>query len=113
MDEGTWKKGDRVVVSNDPERGPGAIDGEVLVVSAGEHHVRFWPVLFDDLSEEMIEEKRLARAPARASRRRFRVGEVVRTSGALSGNIREVSEEDGQVRYRIEAWISEAELEQV
>lgn len=110
-DETSWKKGDRVVVSTEPEHGPGTIDGDALVVTAGRSHVRFWPVLFDDLSEKMIEEKTLAPAPpVPASPHRFEAGEVVRTTGPVSGTIAEIAEEGGRVRYRIEAWIDEGEL---
>lgn len=111
LTEGNWKKGDRVVVSSEPEHGPGTIDGDALVVAAGTHEVKFWPVLFDDLSEKMIEEKTLAPAPAEPTPpHRFAVGDVVRTRDAVSGTIVAVGEEGGRTRYKIEAWIVEDEL---
>ncbi len=107
----SWKKGDRVVVRTEPEHGPGTIDGDALIVTAGRSRVRFWPVLFDDLSEKMIEETTLAPAPPEAPHHhRYDAGAVVRTHGAVSGTILEVGEADGRTRYRIEAWIDEAEL---
>lgn len=106
-----WKKGDRVVVSTEPEHGAGTIDGDALVVTAGRSRVRFWPVLFDDLSEKMIEERTLAPAPPEpAHHHRYEAGDVVRTHAAVSGTIVEVGEASGRTRYRIEAWIDEAEL---
>jgi hypothetical protein len=111
LTEGNWKKGDRVVVSNEPEHGAGTIDGDALIVAAGTHEVRFWPVLFDDLSEKMVEEKTLAPAPAESMPpQRYHVGEVVRTADAVSGTIVAIKEEDGRTRYKIEAWIVEDQL---
>lgn len=105
-DPSRWKRGDRVVVRGEHE-GAGMIDGDALVVAAGRSRVRFWPVMFDDLSERMIEESALA--PDR-SRHERAVGEPVRTLGAVSGTIAEVVEEGGRPRYRVEVWIDEAEL---
>lgn len=103
----SWKRGDRVVVRGEPG-GAGTIDGEALVVAAASSRVRFWPVMFDDMSERMIEESALA--PDR-SRRRRAVGEVVRTIAAASGTVAEVVEDArGRPRYRVEVWVEEADL---
>lgn len=111
LTEGNWKKGDRVVVSTEPEHGTGTIDGDALVVAAGTHEIKFWPVLFDDLSEKMVEEKTLAPAPDEpAPPHKYSVGDIVRTTGAVSGTIVAIGEEDGRTRYKLEAWIVEDEL---
>lgn len=117
MDALKWKQGDRVVVTNEPERPVGTIHGDSLLASPGGAHIRFWPVLFDDYNEKMIEESALEAAPSPERARegevkpRFRPGEVVKSAGPVAATVVRVTLEDGKPKYELRVVITEDELE--